>query len=74
MKNSEFKDLVQNLSQLQSITPSDRFKSHVKNALIPSLPVNSRHNHNLFFGFSMRLAVLVLAFLIFGGSGMVLDL
>lgn len=71
-QETEFKDLIQNLSQLHSITPSKRFRFHVKNALIPSLPVKQAFSHSLFFGFSARIAALVLVFLLFGTSGLVL--
>src|SRR3990172_3166103 len=69
MKN---KKLLNNLTSLQSITPSQIFKSHVENVLISSLPEKTYQRHEFFMGLSIRLALAILGFVIFGGSGIVM--
>jgi len=66
------KKLLNNLTSLQSITPSQKFKSHVENVLISSLSEKTYQRHKFFMGLSIRLALAILGFVIFGGSGLVM--
>lgn len=72
IQETEYTDLIKNLSQLKSVIPGDRFKSHVKSTLIPSLPIKPNFNHMFFFGHSFRIAAIILAFLLLSSSGIVL--
>ncbi|KKS95140.1 MAG: hypothetical protein UV73_C0022G0004 [Candidatus Gottesmanbacteria bacterium GW2011_GWA2_43_14] len=67
---SKYREIISELSSLRAVAPRPAFRARFENLLIPALP--SKKAGGFFFSFAVRLAILLIAFIVFGTTGIVL--
>ena len=67
---SKYREIIAELSSLRAVTPRPAFRARFEKLLIPALP--NKTARIPFFSFALRLAIILIAFIVFSGTGIVL--